>query len=228
MRLEGYLTEFSREHYGDGITFIDIDETTFRTFAKIMVKKGGKVIKELDNTEFNSYELQDGEEFDFGQFRNAKLFKETSIPIQQTVGRIQRMLSAIDGQDKGSMIVFLTARRDFDDKQEFLDTFREYGINIDSPRVYVERSGNLSTGTVDERKKKVMMKYISTGKYRRVRLIDDYMENLKVLKDFEKNMPQKVIDKVIQTYNLDMNKEKLPPISYYALHVQPDGSLRRV
>jgi len=228
MRLDTFLVEFSREKYGNGITFVDIDETMFRTFAKILVMKDGSVIRELSNSEFNSYTLQPGESFDFRQFRSAKIFKETSIPIQQTINRIKRMMSSIDGEDKGSMIVFLTARADFDDKEQFLDTFREYGINVDSKRVYVERTGNMSTGTVDERKKKTMLKYMATGKYRRVRLIDDYMENLKALKDIERNVPESTLKKVATTYNLDMSKEKLPIISFYTLHVQPDGSLRRV
>ena len=81
MRFDNYLTEFAREHYGAGITFIDIDETVFRTFAKILVKKGGKVVRELDNQEFNSYELKEGESYDFHQFKDAELFAKTSIPI---------------------------------------------------------------------------------------------------------------------------------------------------
>lgn len=229
MRFKEYITEFSKAKYGFGITFVDIDETLFRTFAKILVKdkETGKVLRELDNQEFNSYELKPDEEYDFGQFRNAKLFKETSIPIPKTVNRLKRMLRHIKADHSKSRVIFLTARSDFDNKQEFLQTFREYGIDVDLPNVYIERTGNIKTGTVDEKKKKVMMEYIKTGLYRRVRLIDDHKPNLQALIDIEKNLPSSVINKVEDKYNLDID-EKLPPISFYALWVQPDGSLRKV
>lgn len=228
MRLETYLTEFSKEKYGKGITFIDIDETVFRTFAKILVMKDGKVVRELDNMQFNSYVLKDGESYDFKQFRDAELFRKTSIPIPQTVNRIKRMLSNIKAQDSGSKIVFLTARSDFDDKATFLKTFKDHGIDMSRPDVFVERAGNINVGTVDAAKKKIMMEYIKTGEYRRVRLLDDHKPNLRALKDIEKNLPKDIEQKVIDKYNLNMEEEKLPAISFYALYAKPDGSLQRI
>lgn len=228
MRLNNYLTEFAKERYGAGITFIDIDETVFRTFAKILVIKDGKTVRELDNQEFNAYELKDGESYDFHQFKDAKLFNQTSLPIPQTVGRIKKMLAHIKASDSNSKIVFLTARTSFDDKNEFLRTFEKHGIKMDRPTVYVERTGDMKSGTVEQKKKKVMMKYLKTGEFRRVRLLDDFMPNLKALKEIEQELPKDIEDKVIKKHNLDMSKEKIPAISFYALHVQPDGSLRQV
>lgn len=229
MRFENYLNErYNADTYGAGITWIDIDETVFRTFSKILVVKDGKTVRELDNQEFNDYELQEGEEFDFHQFKDAKFFNKTSIPIPQTVARIKKMIAHIKASDSNSKIVFLTARGDFDDKKEFLKTFEKYGIRMDTPTVYVERTGNMKTGTVDEKKKKVMLKYLATGEYRRARLLDDFLPNLKALKDIEKNLPKEIEAKVIKRYNLDMSTEKLPVIQFYALHVQPDGGLRQV
>ena len=72
MRLKRFVNELS-SIYGSGITFIDIDETIFKTFATIKVLKHGQVIKKLTNQEFNTYELQDAESFDFGEFRNAEM-----------------------------------------------------------------------------------------------------------------------------------------------------------
>ena len=228
MRFENYLIEFARDKYGAGITFIDIDETVFKTFAKILVKKDGKIVRELDNQEFNSYELKPGESYDFQQFRDADLFSKTSIPIPQTISRVKKMLKQIKSTDSDSKIVFLTARASFDNKETFLKTFEKYGIKMDRPNVYVERTGDMKSGTIDERKKKVMMEYIKTGKYRRVRLIDDHLPNLRALKEIEANLPEKIEQKVIDKYDLDMDKEKLPPISFYALHIKSDGSLRLV
>jgi hypothetical protein len=228
MKFNDYINEMTRDRYGAGITFVDIDETMFRTFAKVLVKKDGKVVKELDNQQFNSYNLKDGEEFDFKQFRDAELFRSTSIPIKSSVNRIKKMLHQIEKMDSKSKVIFLTARADFDDKKTFLDTFRDHGIKIDSPNVYIERTGNMKTGTIDGNKKKVMMKYIKTGEYRRVRLIDDHLPNLKALKDIEDNLPKEIEMKVIEKYNIDTSLEKLPVISFYALWIKDDGSLVRV
>jgi hypothetical protein len=70
MKFNSFLNELASQ-YGKGITFIDIDETIFNTFAKIYVIKDGKVIKKLSNQEFNTYDLQDRESFDFREFRDA-------------------------------------------------------------------------------------------------------------------------------------------------------------
>lgn len=53
MRLNHYLVEKKQE--GLGITFVDLDETLFNTFAKIKVLQGKKVIKTLTNAEYNKY-----------------------------------------------------------------------------------------------------------------------------------------------------------------------------
>lgn len=229
MKFLQYITEFSKGQAGSGITFVDIDETAFRTFAKIIVKKDGKTVRELDNQEFNSYKLKPGEEYDFWQFRSADIFKKTSIPIPQTVNRIKKMIAQIEAGNKDSKIVFLTARVDFDDKKTFLSKFEEHGIKMsDKSKVYVERTGNLASGSIEERKKRVMLDYIKTGLYRRVRLIDDHAPNLHALIEIEKELSPSIKQKVIDTYGLDVTKEKLPVISFYALHVQPDGSLKKI
>ena len=191
MRLKGYLTELASE-YGKGITFIDIDETIFRTFAMIYVldKESKEVVKKLNNQEFNTYKLKDNEEFQFNEFRDAELFNKTSIAIPQTIKRIKRMFQNIDR--RGSKVILLTARADFDDKSKFLDKFREVGLPID--QMYVERVGNFQSrpeiysrivknqgqpkSTADA-KAKVITDYLSTGDYRRVRLIDDDAKNIK-------------------------------------------------
>lgn len=69
------------------ISFFDIDETVFNTFAKIIVrdKNTGKEITQLTNQEFNSYKLKDNEEFDFQQFGDAKIFKDTSKVIDSVM-----------------------------------------------------------------------------------------------------------------------------------------------
>ena len=222
MRLKRFVNELSSQ-YGKGITFLDIDETIFRTFAKIYVLKHGQVIKKLTNQEFNTYELQDGESFDFGEFRSAEMFNKTSIPIPKTINRIKRIFKNIDR--RGSKVVFLTARADFDDKEPFLDKFRSHGIPIDN--IYVERAGNSETGTTSQRKEAIVMKYLNTGLYRRVRLIDDDMANIKGFLSIEKRLPDSLINKVKKIHGIE-GEESLPPIEFFGLFVKPNGSLKRI
>ncbi len=228
MKFASYLTEFNRDKYGLGITFVDIDETIFRTFARVLVKVNGVVTRELNNQDFNSYVLKDNEEFDFQEFRSASIFKKTSIPIPKTITRVKNMLSQIKIMDSGSKIIFLTARADFDDKEAFLSIFKKYGIDMSKPTVYVERVGNIKSGTISSKKKKVMLEYIKTGLYRRVRLIDDHVPNVKELIIIKNNLPKEIEKKVIKTYDLDMSVETLPPISFYPLWVKEDGTLELV
>lgn len=155
------------------IYFIDIDETVFHTFALIHVMKGNKVVKKLTNQEFNTYVLQKGERFTFDEFRDAQIFLETSKPIMQVINQIKELI-----KNSNNKIIFLTARADFDNKETFLQAFRNVGIDIDNPNVYVERTGNMTVGTVDEKKKTVMMKYLSTGEYSKAYMYDDCQKNL--------------------------------------------------
>lgn len=223
--------------YGNGITFIDIDETVFKTYAKILVvdTNTGETIKELDNQEFNSYKLKPGEDYDFKQFRDSKLFHDTSKPIPDTINRIQRMIDKIENTErgKGSRIVFLTARSDFDNKHKVIDTFQKHGIKIKKPTTYIERSGNISAEyrakgkriSTEDAKKKVMLKYLKTGLYRRVRLIDDYKPNLKALLDIKNNLPSDIEEKVRNMWNIPDNE---PAINFYALWIDENGKLHNI
>jgi hypothetical protein len=223
MKFSKFLNELANEKYGKGITFIDIDETIFHTFAKIYVMKDGKVVRKLNNQEFNTYELQPDESFDFREFRNAKMFKKTSIPIPKTVKRIKRMLQNI--KRRGSKIIFLTARSDFDNKTEFLSTFQRHGIPMAD--IYVERAGNRQEGTVAKAKKNIVMEYLNTGEFRRVRLIDDDMTNLKKFLSIAKNITQHIIDKVKDRYNIKEG-EVDNIIEFFALHVKENGKLEKI
>lgn len=224
MRLKEYTLNELKSGWGQGITFIDIDETIFKTKALIYVMKDGKIIKKLSNQEFNTYELNDGESYDFREFMNAELFKKTSIPIPGVVNRIKRMFKNIDV--RGSRVVLLTARADFDKRDVFLSTFSDIGIPIN--QIYVERAGNLSGGTVSELKKRIILKYIKDGDYRRVRLIDDDIKNLKDFLTLKTTLDKSIIDKVKKKYGVE-DGESVAPIEFYALQVvDGNGKLRKI
>lgn len=222
MRLQKFINELASE-YGRGISFVDIDETIFKTFAKILVLKNGKVIKKLSNQEFNTYELKPGESFDFHEFRNAEMFLKTSIAIPKVINRIKRMFKNID--KRGSKVILLTARSDFDKKDVFLQAFRDHGLPID--KMYVERAGNIKTGTTAKKKEDIVMKYLKTGLYRRVRLVDDDMANVKQFLSIEKKIPKSITDKVKSKYNIPED-EDFPVIQFFGLLVREDGSLQRI
>ncbi len=222
MKSKQYINELN-SNYGKGITFIDIDETVFKTKAFIYIIKNNKTIKKLTNQTFNTYKLQPEESYDFREFRNAELFKKTSVPINSVVDRIKRMFK--NTNIRNPKVIFLTARADFDDRDVFLSTFSNVGIPIND--IYVERTGNMKTGTISERKKKVIMNYIKDGDYRRVRLIDDDIKNIKDFLSLENSLPFKVIDNIKKKHNIT-SEENIKPIEFYALHVNKDGKLKRV
>jgi hypothetical protein len=63
----------------------DIDDTLFLTKANVYVKKDGKIVKKLTNKQYNTYELQDGETFDYVEFHDSKYFNSTSEPIIKSI-----------------------------------------------------------------------------------------------------------------------------------------------
>jgi hypothetical protein len=195
-----YLEEQTR---GKGLTVFDIDETLFQTRALIHVKKDGDTIRKLTNQEYNEYKLGPGESYDYGEFRNAKVFNDTSIPIWAMINKAKAIIQ--NAVNAGSKVIIVTARADFDDKETFLNTFRRYGIDID--KVYVERSGNLNLGSSAKNKRFVFHKYLRSGKFERVRFFDDAMSNLTMFKALQKQYPE---------------------VSFEAYHVKHDGSIKKV
>lgn len=193
-----------KEFIGSGtLTIFDIDETLFHTKAMIKVVKDGKVVRELDNQQFNTYKLKAGEEFDFGQFRSAKIFRETSTPITRMIVKAKAIVKAKN--NVASRAIIVTARADFDDKKMFLQTFRDHGLPID--QMHVERSGNLGISSPAEAKKVVFRKYLNTKNYTKTRLYDDAMSNLKAFLELQSEYPN---------------------IKFEAWFVNHDGSVKRV
>jgi len=166
------------------LVIFDIDDTLLHTTAKIKVVKDGQVIRDLTNQEFNNYQLQPGEEFDFGEFRSAEKFRQESKPIEPMLRKLKTIL-AHAGNAK---VIMLTARADFDDKDTFLQTFQDLGI--DMSRVHVHRAGNIPGNEAPAYKKAVWVrKYLDTKQYGHVRLYDDSMSNLRVFKELQKEYP---------------------------------------
>ncbi|MBP5694816.1 MAG: hypothetical protein J6X03_05220 [Bacilli bacterium] len=219
--------EINSNLYGSSISFIDIDETTFHTYAKVGVyDRNGKLIRKLDNQQFNTYNLKDGEHFDFEEFQDSKVFHKTSEPIEPIVKKIQNAVDSIKRNGLNDKVIFLTARSDFNDKELFLKTFRANGIDVDDASVYIERSGNLTNiSSVADRKKYVILKYLQSGEYTRVRMIDDDVNNLKTFMLLGREINRgkyKVKDAVMKRY------PRCSRISFFPLLVNSDGKIRNI
>ena len=178
------FSEFKSDARGN-LSVWDIDETLFQTKAMVHVMKGGKRIKSLSNREFNTYKLKTGETFDFTEFRDAKLFNKTSVPIQRAIDKAAKTLEAY-AKLPNSKVIVLTARSDFDDPQTFLNTFEKYGLNMRN--IHVHRAGNLALPAA-EAKKIYIKQYLNTGQFKSVSLFDDDARNLQVFLTLKKEYP---------------------------------------
>lgn len=188
------LTEFQHHRYhfhviqetesgGKSLEIYDIDDTLFRTTAQIAVIKNGKVIKRLTNQEFNTYELEPGESFDFSEFTSAEKFRNESEPMHNMLAKLRQ-----DTGSPNSKVIMLTARSDFDDRDTFLDTFRDQ--DIDMNKVHVHRAGNLPGSSKAADKKVVWVRrYLDTGKYSSVSMYDDSNANLKAFNNLQAEYP---------------------------------------
>jgi hypothetical protein len=146
--------------------------------------KDGKMVRTLTNQEYNTYELKPGEEYDFGEFRDAEKFQKESRPIQPMIDKVKFLLN----HAPSSRVIMLTARADFNDKETVLATFKKYGI--DMSRVHIYRAGNLPGDESPAQKKAVYVRqFLSTGKYGSVSLYDDSMSNLQAFKGLKKEFP---------------------------------------
>lgn len=182
----GFKDYIAESKEGAGLTIWDIDETLFNTKAQIHVVKDGKLVKKLSNTEYNTYTRKAGETYDFAEFKDAKHFRDTSEPIARAIAKAKAIHKNIKNR-VGSKMIIITARSDFDDRETFLDTFRQQGIDIDD--VHVHRSGNLDAPNSAAGKKIVIKQYLETGKYARVRLFDDAISNLDMLLGLKTEYP---------------------------------------
>jgi hypothetical protein len=185
MKITELLAERINHATARSLVIFDIDDTLLHTTAKIKVVKDGKPIRTLTNQEFNNYTLSPGEEFDFGEFRDADKFNRESEPIEPMI----RKLKTIMDHAKDATVIMLTARADFDNKELFLKTFKDLGI--DMGRVHVHRAGNLPGDSIPAEKKAVWVRrYLDTNKYNHVRLYDDSMSNLRVFKSLKNEYPE--------------------------------------
>ena len=169
-----------------GLTIFDIDDTMFKTKAQVLVKnKNTGQVKKLSPQEYNNYKLSKDEEWDYREFKSAKIFFQTATPIARMIEKAKAIIK--NATAKGSKVIVVTARADMDNRDLFIKTFEAHGIPMKN--VYVERAGNMSNKFGAAAKQVIFKKYLETGKYARVRLFDDHYPNLKALLDLKRDYP---------------------------------------
>ena len=179
------FSSFKSENLGN-LSVWDVDETLFQTKAQVYVIKDGKRVKSLSNKQYNTHKLKKGESYNFSEFKDAKLFDKTSVPIQRAIDKAAKTLKAYANLPNSKVIV-LTARSDFDDPNTFLNTFERYGLNMRN--IHVHRAGNLGLPAA-EAKKIYVKQYLETGKFKSVSLFDDDARNLEVFLSLKKEYPK--------------------------------------
>ena len=200
-RKKGSVDERLNRTDSNELVIFDIDDTLLHTTAKINVIKDGKVVRSLTNQEFNNYKLQPGEEFDFGEFRNAAKFEEESVPIGPMLDKLRQDLVA------GKNVVMLTARADFDDQEAVWRTFSRHGIDINND-VHLFRAGNLpGSDSPAEKKAAHVSDWLKSEKFNKVVMYDDSEKNLTVFKSLE---------------------QKFPNVEFEAHHVSKGGETKQV
>jgi predicted chitinase len=177
------------------LVIFDIDDTLVHTQTKVHVIKDGKVLQSLNSHEFTHYKLKPGEDFDFGDFRDAREFFANAKPIIPMIDQLKQDIAT------GNKVVMVTARADFNDRELFLDTFRKYGV--DMSKVHVYRAGNMTIKAQTEEKKKIIIRnLLDNGHYTKAIMYDDAVPNLKSFIEL---------------------KDEYPRTKFYAWHVSLEG-----
>jgi len=175
------------------ITFFDIDDTLFEGEAKVLVKDSmtHTILEELTPSEYNNYENNPKEYLDFSQFTSTDKFIETSTPMTKTIQILQDFYEIAKNSD--SEVYLLTARRDFDKKQEFIEFLIKHGIEAghkDEQKVHVFRAGNIPGLDNAGKKYRIIKNLLQDSDFETVRLYDDSEDNLEAFKELKLDYPR--------------------------------------
>lgn len=190
LKFDAFLTENLLAEKADvlgGLTIFDIDDTLFETTAKIIVRKGKKLVKRLETGTYSKYRLKAGESFDFSEMKDSEKFNKESRPIKRMMAKAKIILKNALSTPK-SKVIIVTARQDMNNKKVFLDTFRKHGFDID--KVRVERAGKIKDVSTPRAKAIIIHNYLKTGEFSRVRLFDDSLPNLSEFLKLQRMFPE--------------------------------------
>lgn len=159
------------------LTVFDLDETLFNSPGKVYIrhKVTREYLREVDSSLTET--LTELEEFDYSDFRSAKLFFDRAKPIEKMVKKYHKIIKDRGPNCKACII---TARADFDDRDLFLSALRKH--NVYHEDVYVHRAGNFEdrAPTTPLRKCAIIGDLIANAKepFDTVQMFDDSYKNL--------------------------------------------------
>lgn len=199
------------------LRFVDIDETVFHTTAKVIIRtKSGAPLKALNNKEWNAYpkdKIIAKQEFaDFCEFTSSEKFFSESTPVLPMIALLKKWSYDMKTHRENSkdMVVFVTARGDFDDREKFLNAFRKEQIAIDDPKhFYISRTGNL---TADVRMNGI---HLSTAQRKKVEYLHFLMAKMPSVAELYEDDAKNVHD------FLEL-KTEMPDIEFRAYLVKND------
>lgn len=188
------------------LRFVDIDETVFHTTAKIKIRSAAddSLVASLSNKKWNVYSREKlyakAEYADFSEFADANKFFNESEPIEVMVKKLREWSYQMktNPEHKDDLVIFVTARGNFDDREKFLDTFRRQLIYIDDKdHFYVSRTGNLTDDarvnglplSTSQRKKIEFLHYLMAEMPDVAELYEDDISNIKDFLELKKEMP---------------------------------------
>jgi FMN phosphatase YigB (HAD superfamily) len=181
-KMKNYLDRLDEQQSVNKLVIFDIDDTLVHTNTRVKVVRDGEVIKKLNSHEFTHYKLGPGEQFDFGAFRNAQEFFDNAKPIVPMIHQLQNDIAT------GNKVVMITARADFDDRDTFLNTFRQW--DVDMNKVHVYRAGNDTRSVaIDEKKATIIRNLMNQNSFSKVIMYDDSVPNLDSFVGLKKEYP---------------------------------------
>lgn len=173
--MEGYLDKINK--LGTRVKTLsvwDIDDTLFLSpDTHVYVVAKNKIVKKLTTSEFNKYRLRPGESFDFKEFRDSNIFFHGAQPLSSNIAKAKKAI-----ESKNSMMLVLTARANFNNKNLFLAKFKLYGLDLNTPESHVARAGNLNISSTAKAKATIIDKCLNTKKFTDVHMYDDDSRNL--------------------------------------------------
>lgn len=204
------------EHH---LNWFDLDNTLFNYHpehgAKIHVKdSGGKRVKTLSTSEYNSHKLEPGHSYDYSEFASSHKFAESAIPIHKMIRHAQRLL------DAGHHVHIITARADMDHPHVMLGALKDMGLDMD--RIHLHRAGNEGKNPTHVNKARTLNKVIRRlnaqgHTIKRVIGYDDHPANVTTIHDVAASPSGQTL------------KELHPNIEFHGIHVQGEqAKLKKV
>jgi len=159
----------------------DVDDTLVTTDAKIIIRDSkDRIVKKITPAVYNTYEIGNGERFDFMEFDCPKIFRETAKPTF-FLSLMQKISKAVQNKKSNSSVYILTARTE-KVKKEIHEFLKSKGIEISE--CHIHTIGDNQTHSVAEVKKQVL-ETIKKNHKKNVFFFDDDEKNLALAKGLD-------------------------------------------